>query len=449
MTTTRKPIWTEGLLVSQHHFQQQDQYFEGLLQDRIRAVSHYDWGISELKIDERSFAAGQFRLQRLSAIWPDGASVACGEGMGVPAPEPRDLPPGAQRVEVFVGLASSSDPAQVSLDGSATRRFTRELTTAVDTNSGTSAQEVEWARPNLRILFGNERRDGFVALRVAELLRQENGQYIVVDTRVAPVLKLSAAPFLEAGLRRVLANIVARQQQLFGERKGRQNAGADFHASEIRKFLQLQVLSSVVPELNHLLDTARAHPEEAYLVLVRLAGTLGCFSAEMEPVELPKFNYLELGETFEALFAIILRLVSGGTERAYTEIALEHRPDGMFIGRIAEPRLTSMNFFIAVKANMAEALVRERAPGVLKLAGWSHIYDVVKHARTGVKVAVEWSPSGALPLRPGLCFFRVEREGSYWEEIVRSSTVALYLPSDGDWAGAEVALYAADSAALR
>src|SRR5690349_216120 len=145
---TRKPIWTEGLLVSQHHFQQQDQYFEGLLQDRVRAVSHYDWGISELKIDERGFAAGQFRLQRFSAIWPDGASVACGEGTGIAAPEPRDLPTDAQRVEVFIGLASGGE-AQVSLDGSGMRRFTRELTTAVDTNSGTSPQEVEWARPNL------------------------------------------------------------------------------------------------------------------------------------------------------------------------------------------------------------------------------------------------------------------------------------------------------------
>lgn len=446
---TRKPIWTEGLLVSQHHFQQQDRYFEGLLQDRVRAISHYDWGVSELKIDERSFAAGQFRLQRFSAVWPDGVSVSCGEGTGVPAPEPRDLPTDAQRVEVFIGLATSTDTAEVSLDGAGMRRFTRELSTVVDSNSGSSPQEVEWARPNLRILFGDERRDGFVTLRVAELRRQDNGQFIVVDTRVASVLKLSAAPFLEAGLRRVLANIVARQQQLFAERKGRQNAGAEFHATEIRKFLQLQVLSGVIPELNHLLDTPRAQPEEAYLVLARLAGTLSCFSAEMETTELPKFNYLELGETFESLFAIVLRLVSGGTERAYTEIALEHRSDGMFIGRIVEPKLTSQELFIAVKANMAEALVRERAPGVLKLAGWSHIYDVVKHARTGVKVAVEWSPSGALPLKPGLCFFRVAREGSYWEEIVRSATVALYLPSDGDWAGAEVALYAADAAALR
>lgn len=444
---TRKPLWTEGLLISQHHLQQQDQYFEALLQDRIRAVSHYDWGVSELKIDERGFAAGQFRLQRFSAIWPDGAAISCGEGTGVPAPEPRDLPSDAQRVEVFAAL-STGDSAQVSLDGTGLRRFTRELHTVVDSNSGADPQEVEWSRPNLRILFGNERRDGFVTLRLAELIRQENGQLVVLDTRVPPVLRLQADPFLAAGVRRVLANIVARQQQLFADRRGRQKAGADFHATEVRQFLLLQALSGFVPELNHLLDVPRVHPEEAYLALARLAGTLSCFSAELDPLDLPKFNYLELGETFETLFAIILRLVSGGTERAYTEIALEHRPDGMFIGRI-DAKLIGKELFIAVKANMAEALVRERAPAVLKLAGWNHIYEVVKQARTGVKVAVEWSPSGALPVKPGTCFFRVAREGQYWEDVASSGTVALYLPSDGDWAGAEVALYAVDAAALR
>ena len=164
--------------------------------------------------------------------------------------------------------------------------------------------------------------------------------------------------------------------------------------------------------LNHLLDTARAHPEEAYLALAQLASGLGCFSTDVEPSDIPKFNYLELGETFESLFAIVLRMLSSGTERAYTEIALEHHPDGMFIGRVPDPKLLSHEFFIAVKANMPEALLRERAPTVLKLAGWAHIYDVVKHARSGVKVSVEWSPSGALPLKPGVCFFRVRAKAA-------------------------------------
>jgi type VI secretion system protein ImpJ len=445
----RKPIWTEGLLVSQHHFQQQDLYLETLVHDRVQAVAHYDWGITQLKIDERGFAAGQFRLQSFAAIWPDGASVVCGEGSGVPAPAPRELPSDAQRVDVFVALANASEGAQVSLDGAGARRYSRELQSVPDVNTGGAAQEVEWARPNLQILFGKERKDGLVTLRIAELVRQETGQFVALDTRVPPVLHLPAAPFLEAGVRRVLANIVARQKQLFAERRQRQTANVEFHATEVRKFWLLHSLNGAIPELNHLLDTPRVHPEEAYLALARLAGALSSFSADVEPSELPKFNYLELGDTFEALFATVLRLLPGGIERSYAEVPLEHRPDGMFIGTIADRKLLSSEFFIAIKANMAEALVRERVPEVLKLASWNQIYDVVKHARSGVKVSIEWTPSGALPLKPGLCFFRVARAGSYWEDIAKSATVALYLPSDGDWAGTELSLYAVDAASLK
>jgi hypothetical protein len=132
------------------------------------------------------------------------------------------LPPDVVKVEVYVGLAHDNDTALIAQDGAAARRFKREVRAVVDTNNGSSPQELEWADPNIQILYGSERKDGFATIRVAELLRQENGQFQVLDTRIPPVAHLSAAPFLENGVRRVLANIVARQQQLVGERRQRQ-----------------------------------------------------------------------------------------------------------------------------------------------------------------------------------------------------------------------------------
>lgn len=445
----RKPIWTEGLLVSQHHFQQQELYLEQLLNGRLQGVTHYDWGLTELKIDERGFAAGQFRIERLSAIWPDGTAVECGEDTDAEAPAPRDLPADEVHVDVYVGLALATDAPQLSLDGSGARRFVREVRNTADVNSGGSAQELEWARPNLQVFFGNERRDGFVCIRVAELARQGTGSFAPLDTRIPPTLFLRAAPFLESGVRRVLANILARQQALSAERRQRQSDKVEFHATEVRKFWLLHTLNGVIPVLNHLLDTGRVHPEEAYVVLAQLAGSLSSFSADSDPNELPKFNYLELGATFEPLFAKVLALLPGGIEPTYTEIPLEHRSDGMLIGRLQDPSLAAREFFVAVKANLAEPLVRERIPGVLKMAGWGQIYEVVKHQRKGVRMAVEWSPSGSLPLKPGVCFFRVAREGAFWEDIAKTATVALYLPADGEWAGAALSLYAVDPKHLK
>jgi len=110
-----KPIWTEGLLLSQHHFQQQDRYHEDLLSDRLGSVIHYPWGITDLEIEERALGSGQFKIRRLSAIWPDGASVATGEGSREPAPAPRSFEaaftPESSSLDVFVGLAHQSGSA--------------------------------------------------------------------------------------------------------------------------------------------------------------------------------------------------------------------------------------------------------------------------------------------------------------------------------------------------
>src|SRR5688500_4771925 len=67
-TMPSKPVWSEGLLVSQHHFQQQDRYHEVRLEERLAALHRYGWGITVLEIDDRSLVSGQFRLKRLSAI---------------------------------------------------------------------------------------------------------------------------------------------------------------------------------------------------------------------------------------------------------------------------------------------------------------------------------------------------------------------------------------------
>ena len=68
--------------------------------------------------------------------------------------------------------------------------------TVSDVNVGGSPQEVETARPNVRIFFGTERHDGFSTIRLAELVRATNGQPMVRDNYVPPMLHLAAAPFL-------------------------------------------------------------------------------------------------------------------------------------------------------------------------------------------------------------------------------------------------------------
>jgi type VI secretion system protein ImpJ len=445
-----KPVWSEGVLVAQHHFQQQDRYHEQLLHERLRGIVHYDWGITELEIDGTALASNQFRIVRFKAIWPDGASIACGDGYEQPAPPPRNFEaafgPGIEKLEVHLGIVHEGEASAILSrphEPQSGRRYIQESRNVVDLNSGTSPQEVEWARPSLRLFLGNERRDGYSVVRVAELIRQATGRAIVRDNHVPPVLHVAASPFLQGGLNRVLTVASSRQRDLAAERVQR-SGNVEIHAATAQTFWLLHTLNGAIPQLSHLMDTPNAHPEEVYWVLATLIGQLSSFSTDSDPRTIPKFNYLELGDVFEVLFARAVSLLSGQVDKPYVEVELERRSDGMYLGKLRDPKLAAHEIFVAVQANQVDAIVRDRAPAVLKIASWNQIYDVVKQARRGVRVDVEWNPSAALPLRPGVCFFRVKKEGTFWDEINSSSTLALYLPADGDWKGASLSVYAID-----
>ncbi len=450
-----KPLWTEGLYVSQHHFQAQDLYHEALLRDRISAIRRFDWGVLELEVDDRLLQAGQFRLQRLEAVWPDGLVVRCGGQTETPTPEARSFEgvfaPEAPHLDVFVGLASessSSGNVAASGDPAVHRRFSRAVQSVGDFNTGGAPQEIDIATPNLRILFGTEPRERLSTVHVAQLVRQPGGRVIVRDNFVPPVLRISAAPFVTSGLHRVLGALISRQRELASGRKQRNVANIEFHFTDARRFWLLHTLNTAIPRLSHLVNV-KAHPEEVYVSLVELVGQLATFAPDADPTALPPFNYTELGDVFEQLFAKVLSLLAIDSVPTYVEVPLERRQDGMFVGKIAERRIFNHEFFLAVKSTLPEAVVRERVPQLLKVASWTHIYDVVSQMREGVRTEVEWHPSSALPVKPGLCFFRLVRQGPFWEEIAKTATLALYIPINADWRETLLHVYAISPEYLR
>ena len=185
------------------------------------------------------------------------------------------------------------------------------------------------------------------------------------------------------------------------------------------------------------------------MLLATLIGQLCTFAPDADPDKLPKFNYLELGDAFEVMFARVLSLLSGSIEQHYVEIPLEHRPDGMFIGKMPDPKLRGTR---VLRGRESEPGRRSRAralPGRVKMAGWNHIYDVVKQARHGVRVEIEWKPPGRPAGQARHLLLPRPREGPYWDEIAKTSTIALYVPAEPDWRDAVVSIYVVDPTYLR
>ena len=444
----RKPVWTEGLFLTQHHFQSQDRYHEDYVNERFHAALPQSWGVIQLEIDERGLSAGQFRLNQITAILPDGTPISCGVELDdAPAPRQVDAAFAAHMTSLAVHLAlphESDASANVDLEpkpGSIARHARQERRVA-DGNTGIAQQDVPWARPNFKLLIGDERREAFDSLQIAELVRGTGGSIVLRDTFVPPVLRLRASPFLLTGFGRVLRAMTTRQRALASSRRQRSAAAIDFQASDAAKFWLLNALNESIPAVAHLVDHGEAHPEDAYLVLAELIGKLCTFAVDGDPTTIPKFNLLALGDVFEPMFARALSLLNAVIAERYVEIPLQRRDDGMHLGKIEESSILRYEFFLAVSGTLPEADVRDRLPKLSKVASWGQIGALLNSAVNGIRIELEYRPPGALPARPGLMFFKLQKTPDYWLDIQGTGTIALYHPLPRE--ALNLSLYAVD-----
>lgn len=442
----RKPIWTEGLFITEHHLQQQDRYHEGFVEERLAALGRPAWGVLELKLDLDALGQGQLVVQHLRAILPDGTPIQCGGALGA-APLSRDIQarfgPAVSSLPVYVALADESEArGNLGAEGASTGRYSSDTASVADLNAGGRNVEVAWASPVLKILLGDEPRQGHSAIQIAELLRTQAGAFLLRDTWVPPCVKVSVSPFVSDGLRRVASALTARARAVSATRRQRSDARVEFDAGDVTKLQLLASLNRAIPLFSHLSESSETHPEVAYLGLVTLAGELCTFVANADPSTLPKYNYLALGDTFEPLFARVLALINTTVDERFVQIPLRRREDGMYLGKVEDPKLLQHVLFLAAHGTLSDAEIHQQLPKLSKIASWNGIGPLLNQAVNGARIELEFRPSGALPVRPGVSFFRVQRTPEYWPDIQATGTIAIYHPLPRE--AVELALYAVD-----
>jgi type VI secretion system protein ImpJ len=451
----KKLVWTEGLFISQHHLQQLDRYHEQLVHDRLSSSYPYSWGITEIEVDERALATGAFRLARLSGILPDGTPVLLGDGLDDAIP-PRSieaaLSPQVKTLDVYVGLTQETDTAtNCDLDArpGTLARYVREQGQVVDYNLGVGEQPMQFAKRNLRVFFGEERKDALDMFRVAQLTRSPAGAIILRDGFVPPALRVGASPFLMNGFTRLLEAMTAKQRSLAETRRHRTAAAVEFQASDAAKFWLLNALNLTIPPFAHIVDDGMVHPERAYLALGQLIGLLCTFAVQGDPTTIPKFNYLDLGECFGPMFQRAYTLLDAVIAEKYVEVPLQKREDGMYLGQLEDRTILRFEFFVAARASggVPESHVRERLPRLSKVASWNHINSILNSAVPGAKLELEYRPPGALPVRGNVVYFKLTKTPEFWNDISGTGTIAIYNPIEPDLI--DLSLYAVDPANLR
>lgn len=448
MNRPRKPLWSDGLALWPNHFEAQDEYHEQLLTRRLRALTAYDWGVIEVSLDEHALAAGQVSVTRLDAILPDGTPILVGETNGDLLPA-RSLDPRAtpEHVDVFVGLARIED-GRPNVDGNdhEPTRYVRTDATSRDLATGKLSKSVPWLRHKLTLRFDHEddaRRD---VLQIARLVRSASGAWIQEPTFVPPVLRIGASELLVGGMRRVLAALVAKQQAVSISRRQRHAAAIEFQARDAPRFWLLDALNTTIPLFVELVDKADStSPKEAHLALAQLIGRLSTFRPDSDVTDIARFNVLAIGEVFGVMFERTLDLLRVVIAESYIEVPLVAHPNQYFTGQLSDPQLLRCDFFLAVSsATVPENEFRESLPHLFKMGSSRELGKMMNAAIQGVRLTLEHHPPGALPVKPGLAFFRIDNAGESWQALAASGSFSMWLPYD-----LIPSLYAVDSDTLQ
>lgn len=423
------------MLLTPHHFQQSDNYHEERLNTLLRSMVSYGYGVLDLQINNEAIANGNFQVTGCHAVLSDGLVINFPD-MDI-APDLRPVKdhfkPEQEKLGVHLAIpARKSGAANFQANGGRADinlRFLQEGVLVKDETSGTNEQPLAFARPNLRIIFDDELRDGFTTIKIAELERTATGQLKISEAFIPPILKVSANMWLTNMLRQMVEILITKSSSLGEQRRQRTASLADFTTSEIAVFWLLHTINSSIPALSHFFHTPLVHPEKLYVVLAELAGKMMTFSTDLHPKDIVKYDHEDLYYTFYTLSMQLKDLLETVIPSRCVPIPLEKITPTMYVGRVEDERLLKeAGFYLAVNAQMPESKLIEDIPRVVKIASRDVIDTVVGRALPGVVLSHSNPPPAPIPTRIGFRYFMLDTAGAYWEGIKGSKVIAVYVP---------------------
>lgn len=432
MSRARNVVWSEGLFLTPHLFQQADRYHENLIHFRLKPLTPFYWGVSELDIDREGLPNGLFTMRRCSGVMVDGLPVQIPEEDN--APETRSVKTlfaaAAESLDVYLAIpVSRSDSLNFHLGNGTTGRAVRYQMEMADVNDETTEGnhvEIPVASKNFQIIFGGESLEGKIWLKIAELGRTATGE-IMLREYIPPAISLTASAMLMGILHRILEMLSAKSSALSDQRRHI----AEFGASDIANFWLLHTVNSYVPLLSHFYLVAKHHPEQLYLILTQLAGELSTFALGADPRDLPRYDHEDLAHTFGDLEARIRFLLETVIPTRYVIIPLEKTPQLWYLGHIHDDRLLKRaQFYLAANAQVSANRLVDDIPVKAKISSPDEINAIIGRAVRGVELSYEAVPPTTIPVKPGFKYYHLHTSGRWWETISKAKSLALYLPDE-------------------
>ncbi|MPY87879.1 MAG: type VI secretion system baseplate subunit TssK [Luteitalea sp.] len=431
MSGYNKVIWSEGLFLQPHHFQQQDRYFERYVETRCQALIAHSWGFTEIELERDFLSIGKFGLRRAAGVFPDGTPFRVPEDDPLPAAIDVGMDVRDQLLYLAVPLRRSGElevERAAGVDGLA-RHDVRELQTRDATSSGGDLALLEVAALRTRFLLASDVTEAYACLPLAHVVECRSDQQVVLDDSFIPtVLHAQAASRLVTMMTELLGLFHQRGEAL-GSRVMATGRGA---AAEFADFLMLQAINRYEPLFAHYADSGAVHPEELFQACVSGAGELATFTTTAKrPPKFPPYRHDRLRESFEPVIASLRASLSAILEQRAISIPLEAKKFGISVAMVPDRTLYgSAVFVLAARADLPAEELRRRFPAQLKIGPVEKIRDLVTLQLPGVPVAPVPVAPRQIPFHAGFAYFELDQTSELWDQLKRSGGLALHIAGE-------------------
>lgn len=430
-------IWSEGLFLRPHHFQQQERFFESLLDSRLGPLHGFAYGFKRLVIDQPLLLQGKLALSGAEGLLPDGTPFSLPSDAAQLAP--LDVAEGVRDEMVYLSgvLRRPGQKTAVLEEGKRRTRFIGRDTTVSDAVLGFDSEaELKVGVLSLSLNLAST-LDGELASMPIARIRERKGQVVELDDQfVPPLLDMHAHPRARSWLEELYGLVKQRGDAL----AARVGAPGTKGVAEFADFLLLMACNRYQPLLDQFRHTTPLHPLHVFNELLKLAGECATFLPERRSPVFERYDHNALSTTFIPVVEAIRRTMAAVLEQTAVQIPLTQVAKGLYGADIADVRLITSGYFVlSASAQVPREALRTTLPTQIKIGPPDKIRDLVMTAVPGIRIEPIDAPR-QIPFHANFSYFQLDSQSEFWDSVKTSRRLAIYVA--GELPGIELQFWA-------
>lgn len=338
--------WSEGMLLTPQHFQQNDIHAQAMLQQRLASVVPHACGVRHLQLDATRLVDGLVKVVECDAVMPDGLPLVfrsnqsgCDLSLKVEPRNGSDGRPLPVRVFLAIPPRAGAKPGISTGSGTAHRRYeSLHGVETLDEVTGIGDVLVERQRARVELFAEKDLPAGYPALPLLEIIRDAYGA-VSLTRYHPPMFRIGASAFLGAqGLQQQFAalrnDMWDKLRELAGTSEDDSPESVAALGSEARMHLQIaREIAGCLPLIDTLLFDPLASPQQAWWAMAQIVGRMAAIGGNPRPLKMDPYRHDDCQPQFQAALAFVLRkLALVNTDWDSPEFA--HLGDGMYMRQL-------------------------------------------------------------------------------------------------------------------